>query len=112
MRYTTDTPEIFSGREAADSAGAASLCRWVCGHRMDVLARGLVCPGAAQVGGALVVEFDEDDGAVDAVVKDAFCFDTADPGKVSRVQIALHFIHLCLRVAVLHVANIKIGKFD
>ena len=31
-------------------------------HRVDVLTRGLVCAGAAQVGGTLVVELDEHTG--------------------------------------------------
>ena len=38
---------------------------------------GWFAPGIAQVGGALMVELDEHDGAVDAMVKDAGRFDGA-----------------------------------
>jgi len=52
---------------------------------VDVLAGGLVGVGggAAQVGRALVVELDEQDRAVDAIVKDAVVIRATDPGEVS-----------------------------
>ena len=53
---------------------------------VDVLMRGLVCPGAAQAGGVLVVERDEHNGAVDAIIKDAGGVGAADPGEVSSVN--------------------------
>jgi hypothetical protein len=61
-------------------------------HRMDVLARGLCAPATAQVGGALVVELDQHDGAVDAIVKDAVGIDAADPSEVSRLKMAFYFV--------------------
>jgi hypothetical protein len=49
---------------------------------------------------ALVVELDDDDGTLDSVVKGAVVFHSAHPAKTGISQVAFHFGHFDLAMAV------------
>ena len=49
---------------------------------------------------------------MDTIVEDAGVIGAADPGKVGRVKMTLHFVHLDLGMPIVHVADILAGKLD
>src|SRR5262245_16991453 len=57
--------------------------------RVDVIARRLV---VVERNTALVIELDQDDRAVDAVVEHAVVRDTADPGEARLVEVPRHLL--------------------
>ena len=59
-----------------------------------------------------MIELDQDDGAVDAVVEHAVRCRVADPREPRVVQMALDFRHLHLRVALIHVADVQLDQVD
>ena len=85
---------------AGHNAGAAgpcrNRCRSGCALRVDVVARRLVV-GVDDA--RLVVEFDQHDRAVDAVVEGAVIVVRADPGKVRVAQVIERLFQPDLRMA-------------
>src|SRR5687768_15325070 len=56
--------------------------------------------------GRLVIELDQDDRTVDAVVKHALWAGPANPREPRLVQVLPHFVHFDLGVAVVHVLDV------
>ena len=81
-------------------------------YAMDVLLRRLRGVGGklAQVGGPLMVEFDQDHWAVHAVVERAIRLRSTDPSEPSVVEMAVHFVHLHAGVTFVHVANVEVNQ--
>ena len=52
-----------------------------------------------------MVEFDHDDGAVDAVVVDAFGLGATDPGEIGVVEMFADFFHFDFGVTGVHVGD-------
>ena len=88
----------------AEEVGAIVVAVRGADHGVDVVAGGSF--GAAERDRALVVEFDEDDRAVDAVVKDAVGFGGADPAEGGSVEVGADFGHFDARMAVAHAADV------
>ena len=65
-----------------------------------------------QVGRALVIEFDQDHGAVYAVVVDARGIRAADPAEPSALDLALDLVHPDAGVAVVHVAHVQVDEIQ
>jgi hypothetical protein len=63
-----------------------------------------------EICGTLVIEFDEDDRALDAVVKGAIRLRAADPGEPGVIEMKIHFIHLHARVSLVHVAYVQVDQ--
>ena len=59
-----------------------------------------------------MIEFDQDHGAVDAVVVDARRIRAADPGEPGAVDLPLNLVHLHAGVAVIHVANVEVHEIQ
>ena len=57
--------------------------------------------------GGLVVEFDKNDRAVDAVVENGVLAGVADPGKMGAIEVGFHFFHANFGVSLLHVTNVE-----
>ena len=64
-------------------------------YTMDVLLRRLcrVCNKLSQVGGLLVIKFDQYYGTLHAVIKRAIRLRATDPGEPCLVEVAVHLIH-------------------
>ena len=60
-----------------------------------------------QVRRHLVVEFDQDHRAMNAVVEDAAGFGAPNPRKPGVLQMAADFLHLHPRVPVVHVVDVQ-----
>ncbi|SVD13713.1 uncharacterized protein METZ01_LOCUS366567, partial [marine metagenome] len=58
----------------------------------------------------LVIELDQDDGTLDAVIKDAVILGLPDPGKPGLVQVFPDLGHLHLGVTLSHVADVDLDK--
>jgi len=54
----------------------------------------------------LVIELDEDNGALHPVIKNTLRIRSADPGEPSVVEMTSHFLHLHLRVSIVHISNV------
>src|SRR5688500_11537142 len=93
----------------AEVCGAVVVAGGGADYGGDVVAGGRV--GAAEGDGALMIEFDEDDGAVDAVVKDAVGFGGADPSEGRAVEMGADFGHFHASVAVAHASDVFVDKF-
>ena len=57
-----------------------------------------------QAHGVLVIKFNENDGAMDAVVEDGVVVGGAFPGKVGLVPVVQNFVHAYVRMFVTHLA--------
>ena len=61
----------------------------------------------AHADGTLVIEFDENDGAMDAVVENGIVAGIANPGEASAVEVGFDFVHADSGVSLFHVTDIK-----
>ena len=76
-----------------------------CPHdRVDMVARGVL---VAERDAALMVELDEDDRTVDAVIEHAVVIDAPHPGKGGRGQMLLDFRHADLGMPRTDIADIR-----
>src|SRR5262245_44405587 len=82
--------------------------------RMDVLPvdRPRVGSEAAQSDRQLMIEFDQDHRALDAVIKNAFRLGPADPGEAGVINMPPDFVHLDLRVPVTHVPDVFADQIE
>src|SRR2546428_14045204 len=76
---------------------------------MNVATGGLVV-GERDPG--LVVELDQDDRAVDAVVEDAVLLAAAHPGEVGLLQVLLHLDHLGFGVAGAGTSDVRLDQTE
>ena len=58
----------------------------------------------------LVIELDQDDGALDAIIKHAVLARATDPGEPGLVQVFPDFGHLHLGVSLSHVTDVDLNK--
>jgi hypothetical protein len=81
-------------------------------YAMNVLLGGLIGVGGepGEVRGLLVVELDQDYGALDAVVESAVELGAADPGEPGVFDVAVDFVHFHASMAVVHIADVEIGQ--
>ena len=80
---------------------------------VDVLANGAVIGVVlAHAAGPLVIEFDENNRAVDAVVENGVIARVADPGEVGSVEVGFHFFHADVGMALVQVANVEADQID
>lgn len=79
---------------------------------MDVLLGGLLGVGhkLREVRWALMVEFNQNHGTLDAVIKGAVVLSAADPCKPCVVDVAVNFIHLHAGVPVIHIADVEVDE--
>ncbi len=63
-----------------------------------------------QVGGLLVIKFDQDHWTVYAVIKCVIRLRSTDPREPSLVEIAVHLVHLHAGVAFVHVLYIEVNQ--
>src|SRR6267142_2218063 len=82
---------------------AVIVAIWRAHHGVDVIARRLLI---AQRNAALMVEFDEDDRAVDPIIEYAVFVDAAHPGEVGISQMLCHLRHSDLGMARPDVADV------
>src|SRR5438445_7475346 len=76
-------------------------------HRVDVLTRGRI---VVERHPALVIELDQDDRAVDAIVEDAVLLDAADPGEARLGQVARDLVASHLGVARTDAADVGVEQ--
>ena len=60
----------------------------------------------------LMIELDEDDRAVDAVIEHAAGLGVADPGQPRAVQKSSHLVHLHPRMPVVHVVDVESDQLE
>ena len=94
----------------AEEVGAVVIAVGGADHGVDVVTGGRV--GAAEGDRALMVEFDEDDRAVDAVVKDAVWFGGADPAEGGSVEVGADFGHFHASMTAAHAADVFVDEID
>lgn len=70
---------------------------------VDVLAGGGAA--ATECDGALMIELNHHDGAVNAVVEDGVGLHVSDPGESGPVELRLHFLHFDPGMALCHVGD-------
>ena len=75
---------------------------------VDVLARGSL--GAGQGDGALVVEFNQHHGALDAVIKNAVLFRAAHPAEVRGIEMLFHIGHFHLGMAIGEIPDVHFNE--
>ena len=82
-------------------------------HRVDVLGvRHVRIHQVAQRHRPLMIELDQHDRTVDAVVEHAARFGVADPREPRAVQECAHLVHLHPRVAIVHVVDVERDEID
>ena len=59
-----------------------------------------------------MIELDQHHRAMNAIVKCAFSFCSANPRKTGLIKMPLHFIHFHARMALVHVADKDIDQFN
>ena len=74
-----------------------------------ILGRGAT---SAESNGALVVEFDQDDGTVDAIVEDGLLVHFADPGETCPVEVLFDLLHLHFGMAIFQIVNPEPCQFE
>lgn len=89
---------------------AIVIAVWGADGRVNVLAGGGATPTKGY--GALMIELNENNRAVDAVVEDRFFIHLTNPGEAGAVQMLLDFLHLYLGMSFLEVANPKSGELQ
>ena len=63
-----------------------------------------------QVGGLLMIKFDQDHWTVHPVIKCAIRLRSTDPSEPSLVEIATHLVHLHAGVTFVHVLYIEVNQ--
>ena len=67
------------------------------------------CTASAEGNGALVVELDQDNGAVNTVVEDRVFVHLADPGEARAVEVFLNLCHFHFGMAFFEIMNPESG---
>jgi len=94
----------------AEEVGAIVVAVRGADHGVDVVAGGSF--GAAQRDRALVVEFDEDDRALDAIIEDAVRFGGADPAEGRAIEMSADFGHFHASMTAAHAADVFVDEID
>jgi hypothetical protein len=79
-------------------------------HDMDVVPVGLLVLRERLT--SLVVKLDNDNRALDTVVKHVVCFDSAHPGKIGPLEMPLYLFHLCRGVTGADAADVNFNQAD
>ena len=77
---------------------------------MNVVSRWLV--GTKRCNPSLMVEFDQHDRAVDAVIVNALVRGPTDPGEIGSVKMLRHFFHFDLDVRIVQCADIQLNHLE
>jgi hypothetical protein len=91
---------------------AIIIAVWRAHYTVNVLLGGLLRIGGKlrEVRRPLVVEFDQDYRALEAVVEGAVSFGAADPCEPRVFEVSVDFVHFHASVAVVHVADVQMNE--